>query len=92
MRRNAARWRTSFGRWVATVGVGNVTAGLARAGQPVTTHTVYDWLSGHRSPRPGRAIELVRLSRGSLRLEDIYRHVERVREPAGSGAPGRDPA
>jgi hypothetical protein len=78
--RDAIRWDTEFGRWVAEVGVARIVSALYPHPQlRVTRGAVYEWLSGH-SPAPARARALVRLSGGRLTLEVIYRHAQEVRK------------
>ena len=72
LRRDPRRWRTSFGRWVHTYGVGRLCDQLTRAGQPVTPHAVYQWVGGRTTPRPDRASAIVRLSRGEVSVSAIY--------------------
>jgi len=71
-RRIRGRWTSGFARWVGSYGVTRLTGDLGRLGQPVTTHAVYDWVSGRRVPEPARALALCKLSRGMLSLEQIY--------------------
>jgi DNA-binding transcriptional regulator YdaS (Cro superfamily) len=61
------------------VGVQRITSELSRAGEPVTPGAVYQWISGQRAPRAGRAVALVRLSAGAIGLGDIYAHAVAVR-------------
>ncbi len=85
--RQITRWDTPFGRWVHDVGVSRIVAALGRDPDlSVTTHSVYDWVSGRTVPAPARGVALVRLSRGRLTLETIYAHRDQVRHPAGAGA------
>ena len=72
--RQPARWRTKFGTWMSRVGVSNVARELRERGYSVTPTGLYHWIAGDVSPRPSAARELVRISRGRLRLVDIYRH------------------
>lgn len=73
-RRAPIRWDTEFGRWIADFGVSRLVA--AFADDPdlrITRGAVYEWLRGH-TPRPNRAMALVRLSCGRLSLQAIYNH------------------
>jgi len=83
MRRCTARWRTSFGRFVADVGVSRLTTQLRSLGEPITEKAVYNWLAGAHAPRPGCATALVRISRGRIGLADVYRHRREVGERTG---------
>lgn len=84
MRREPRRWRTSFGRFVRSVGVERLTIQLRSAGQPITRNAVYNWLAGDHAPRPEAAAAIVRLSRGRLQLAEIYRHREKLAAGARS--------
>lgn len=78
-RSRGGRWETRFGRWVAEYGVAEIVKQLrSDPDLRVTKKTVYDWLRGH-APRPARAAALVRLSRGAITLDCIYRHVRQER-------------
>ena len=91
------RRETQFGRWVVEFGIPRIVAELRKDPDlRITEHAVYDWLSGRRAPRPSRAAALVRISRGRLSLETIYRHpyecrqlASRARLPSCSGRTGR---
>ena len=48
------------------------------SGLRITNQTVYEWLPGH-PPHPSRAMALVEMSGGSLSLEAIYQHGQKVR-------------
>jgi hypothetical protein len=72
------RWATRFGGWVGEVSVARISQGVG-----VTNKAVYGWLAGVTTPRANRAMELVRLSRGRLSLEDVFRHGAEVRGTRG---------
>lgn len=85
-RRDPSRWETAFGRWVSDFGVPRIVAALGRDPDlRVTNQSVYEWLQGH-APRPPRAAALVRLSRGRLTLEAIYRHSLEVKRSPDTSA------
>lgn len=78
-KRDPARWKTEFGRWVGEVGVPQIVKALASDPDlRVTNQAVYEWLQGH-PPRPARAMALVEMSGGRLTLEAIYKHGREVR-------------
>lgn len=68
------RWCTIFGQWIQDFGVDRVSTEIQ-----VSPNAVYEWVAGRTAPSPDRAQELVRLSGGSLSLEDVYRHRREVR-------------
>jgi hypothetical protein len=70
---NPPRWRTPFGRWLRAFGVARLQSELARRGAPLTKQSLYHWASGRRRPRIQHAVELLRLSKGALTLEDFHR-------------------
>lgn len=80
MRRRAAkRWETTFGKFVARVGVVEIRRALARRGQRVTKQGIYAWVAGTRAPRPDCALAMVAISGGMLRhVEEIYRHRKQI--------------
>jgi hypothetical protein len=86
MRRRPERWETRFGGWVGHVTVRGVVRELTILGVPVTPKGVYGWLAGVTVPRAERAMAMVKISRGRIRLEDVYRHKLEVR---GDGDGGR---
>jgi len=61
---------------------------MAVAGVPVTPGAVYGWLAGRASPRPYHAVTLVRLSRGTLALDDVYSHRLEVTPARDGGREG----
>jgi hypothetical protein len=79
MRRNPARWRTRFGRWV----IGYSTSGLSRdyrqRGYSVSQSAIIHWVAGRTTPRPAHARLIVQLSHHQLSLDDIYR--QRAQHP-----------
>lgn len=79
MQREPRRWRTSFGRWVRAYGAARIASGMQRTGHPVTHWAVYHWMAGSHSPRAEHIAALVRLSRGTISVGDVYRHQEVVR-------------
>jgi len=68
------RWRTPFGRFVQQRTVRRLARDLSQLGVPMTSHTVYDWISGRHAPRPACAAAIVQVSGGKLTFSDIYRH------------------
>jgi len=86
-RRVVTRWNTRFARWVSGYGVTRLAATLATQGDPITPKAIYDWISGDGVPRPPRAMSLVRISHGTLTLEDVFRHRDEVRCPATEREP-----
>jgi len=86
MQRRPQRWRTRFGSFVSSYTIEALTRDLGAAGFPVTNKAVYSWLSGHRTPRLSAANEIVKLSAGSLALDDVCRHREEVGDGSASPA------
>jgi len=78
VRQDPRRWKSKFGRWVKRYGVSRLAADLGRSATPITSHAIYEWISGHSAPRPERARAIARLSRGQLCLDDVYHHRERL--------------
>src|SRR6267142_1318741 len=74
VKRSPTRWRTRFGSWMDGVTVNGVLSGLEQAGHPVTKCVAYQWLAGRSSPRLPVARALLRLSGGSITLDDILGH------------------
>lgn len=75
------RWRLPLGRWVSRYGVTRLAPQLS-----VTPHAIYDWVAGRRVPRPPCAAAMVKLSRGAITFDDIYRHRTQM-ERLSSGGP-----
>lgn len=73
MRRIVIRYRTPFGRWVANYGVCRLASAV-----DVAPTTVYGWLSGTKTPQPARAIAIVTVSGGAVKLEDVFAHRQQV--------------
>lgn len=73
--RTCQGWQTTFGRWVARVGVSNLAPQLG-----VTRQCVYHWIAGRTVPPPERARQMIHLSGGSLTFRAIY-------EPPGQAGP-----
>lgn len=71
MNRKPDRWRTPLGRWVASYTIPRLTRELAQRGSPVTPKAVYSWVAGRTRPRLPVALTVVRLSEGSVSLDDI---------------------
>jgi len=73
--RLAPHWRTRFGSWVHSYTVPRLLRSLEAAeGFRLTRATVYHWVTGRSAPQPLRACALVRLSRGAVTLDDVFRH------------------
>lgn len=69
------RWRTPLGKWVRRYGAAELAHELGLGAHQPTKHraqAVYQWISGRTVPRPDHALRIVSLSRGKVRLEDIY--------------------
>ena len=77
MRRIVIRYRTPLGGFVLRMGG---VHSFARAVDVAPT-TVYNWLAGTRSPTPSRAMTIVQLSGGALRLEDVFAQRAVTKEP-----------
>ncbi len=75
------QWSTPFGRFIKKFTVRRLVAVLGQRGRPVTNQAVYSWLWGRTAPRPETARELASISRGHLRLDDIYRQRCTAAEP-----------
>ena len=73
------RWRTRFGSWVGRYTVKRIAAEMAARGDPITVKACYGWLSGMTVPRAERAMAMVKISGGRIRLEDVFRHRLEVR-------------
>ena len=87
MRRVAIRYRTPFGSFVSEYGAARLAESLCRLGQPTAPQTVYGWLAGAKTPAPSRALAIVRVSAGAVKLEDVFEHRAIL-----SGATGTPPA
>lgn len=83
--RSTPRWKTRLGRWIADYGAPRLAGALSRAEHPTTTKAVHEWLAGRSSPTLERAVEISRISRGKVSVEDIHRHRERLREGLARG-------
>jgi hypothetical protein len=90
---------TKFEKWVRGFGVAKLAASMRAIGPDaeVTTSAIYQWLYGETEPRSPKATAMVRLSRGTISLADIYRHIEIARarrakraEQAVAAAPAAD--
>jgi hypothetical protein len=83
-RRIEERWRTPFGGWVGRVTVAGIVNELGKnPALAVRPSQVYAWVAGIAMPRPSRALALVRMSRGTITLDAIYRHGQEVRRHRG---------
>jgi hypothetical protein len=72
-------WESSFGKFVAGIGAGEVAASLG-----VDPAAVYFWVTGKSTPRPSKAkaLQELALRRGvRLSLDEIYNHSRDVRAP-----------
>ncbi len=79
MLRNPYCWDTTFGRWVSDYTVRRLAQDLG-----ITSHSVYDWISGYRIPRGYRAQQIVELSASRVTIDDVYSHRVEVDERLGS--------
>ena len=72
---------TKFEKWVRGFGVAKLAAELRAIGPDAeaTPSAIYQWLYGETEPRSAKATAMVRLSRGAVKLEDVYRHIELAR-------------
>jgi len=64
----------AFRRWVRAFAPAALTRKLSRAGVPVSRQTVHRWRRGETAPAPQRAVALLQISEGRLRVEDLYPH------------------
>lgn len=80
MRRHPTRWRTRFASFVGDYTVAALARDLAGLGEPVTVGAVYSWVSGRAQPRLRLAEKVVRLSAGSLSLEDVASHRREIQD------------
>lgn len=71
---DARRRETRFGSWLSGYGVQSLCQQLGQAGHPVTVHAAYGWLAGRTMPRLELAVEIQRISEGSVTVEDIRAH------------------
>ena len=78
------RWRTRFASWVGDFTVAALRRELAAHGEPVGRNAVYEWLAGRTMPTASRAIVIVKVSRGRVRMEDILRHRSTVGREKGT--------
>lgn len=81
MVRRARRWDTKFGSWVGEFGVRDLADALSRSGRPVTVSGVHEWIAGRSEPRLQTAMEIRKISRGAVQLEDIVAHRSLVSSP-----------
>jgi hypothetical protein len=84
MLRRQYRWETPFGRWVRHLGVSRVVRGLHGQHVTITPSAVYKYVAGTRSPGLEVRSALSRLSRGTIRPQDIDRHILCTRTGASS--------
>ena len=75
----AAEKTTKFATWVMGYGVANLVEEMKRRGHSLTTQAVYQWLWGKTEPVNAKQRDLVRISNGAIRLEDIHDHIEQTR-------------
>lgn len=69
--------------------VARITEELGARGFAVEEKSVYRWLAGTSVPRPDRAMTMVEISGGRLKLDDVYQHQREVRGDDGrSGSDG----
>lgn len=81
MRAVQIRREAPFGRFVARYGVRRLVADVRKVtipglpnGAHITTHSVYDWLSGRRTPDWRHAKAVVAISGGELTVFDVMDH------------------
>ena len=79
MRRISIRYSTAFGSFASGFGVSRLAEALCRHGAPTAPTTVYGWLAGEKTPQPSRAIVIVAISGGAVKLEDVFAHRSLVR-------------
>lgn len=72
---------TKFEKWARGFGVTKLAAALRALGPDAeaTPSAIYQWLYAETEPRSAKAIAMVKLSRGKICLDDIYRHIELTR-------------
>jgi len=95
-RRVASRWNTKFARWVSDYGVDKLRKALALNNAPVTSHAIYDWLSGYSLPHSTKMLVLENLSGGRVTNRVIHAHRSAVLSqargtPPASSAPASLP-
>lgn len=78
-RRVAHRWITPFGKFVNQLTVRGLLRAMHQRGYPISAYAIYHWLDGSTCPRVEHAIAMVKISQGSISLDDIYSQRERVR-------------
>jgi hypothetical protein len=71
--------KTKFAAWVMQYGVADLVYEMKRRGHSLTTQAVYQWLWGTTEPVNAKQRDLVRISNGAIRLEDIHDHIEQTR-------------
>lgn len=69
--------------------VRRVVLKLGQAGYDVRIGTVYGWLRGRNVPKPKAALALTQISRGKIRLEDVYRHAAELERVAAKATPAK---
>lgn len=74
MQRIVVRYGTPFGSFVSRYGANRLASAITSTGMPTAPQTVYGWLRGDKSPAPARAIAIVQISQGEVRLEDVFAH------------------
>lgn len=67
---------------MSKVTVRRVVERLSVSGYEVRVGTVYGWLRGRSVPKPQAALALTRMSRGKIRLEDVYGHATEIKRNA----------
>lgn len=73
---------TKFERWVREFGVARLSSALRSEG-PATEASpsaIYQWIYAETEPRSAKALAMVKISRGKIKLQDIYRHIEVARD------------
>lgn len=72
---------TKFEKWVKKFGVNRLVGALREAGPDAaaTPSAVYQWLYGETEPRSVKVTAMVRISRGAINLDDVYRHIQIAR-------------
>ena len=74
MNSDRLRRETAFGSWLSGYGIRPLCHELGEAGFPITEHAAYGWLAGRTTPRLEVAIEVQRISGGTVTVEDIRAH------------------
>lgn len=64
-----------FVHWVEQFGIHELAQKLK-----VTDHAVRVWLRGENSPTSEKIIEIIRLSKGSLSFQEIFKETTRSKE------------